>query len=125
MDRHRIQREHLRIANVPNLREAVRRLQALGFTAIGADPEGESSLYDPLAGGAGRRVLILGGEGAGLGRALRDSLDARIRIPMNATIASLNVATATAVILFEWARRDQCPGGGDPPEASSERGQGP
>ncbi len=102
--------EHLRTATVPNLREAVRRLQGQGLVAVGADPNGEASLYDPLPGEVdGRpppRVLIFGGEGAGLGRSMRESLDVRVRVPMATTIGSLNVSTAAAVILFEWLRRD-------------------
>lgn len=105
--------EHLRTAVVPNLREAVRRLQARGFIAVGADPGGERSLYEPFPGeGDDRespRVLILGGESGGLGRAMRDTLDLRLRIPMASTIGSLNVSTAAAVILFEWSRRSRSP----------------
>jgi 23S rRNA (guanosine2251-2'-O)-methyltransferase len=50
--------------------------------------------------------VVLGAEGRGLRPGVRDEIDHRVRIPMAGRVASLNVATAAAVILFELLRRD-------------------
>lgn len=109
--------EHLPIAIVPNLREAVTRLQKVGFRAIGADPRGATSLYEDLPAssfstpGEDQIVLVLGAEGSGLRPSLLAALDHTIQIPMASSIASLNVSTAAAVILFEYRRRRGLPRG--------------
>ncbi len=108
--------EHLQIAVVPNLREALARLQKLDFEAVGADPDGDASLYQmPSPREPHARVLVLGGEGAGLRPNIQAVLDRRLRIPMAEPIESLNVSAAAAVVLFEWRRqaltREKPPGG--------------
>jgi TrmH family RNA methyltransferase len=50
-------------------------------------------------------VVILGQEGAGLPQDIMDEVDLRVRIPMAATIDSLNVATSAAVVLYEAMRQ--------------------
>lgn len=100
--------EYLPVAVVPNLREALTRLKKIGFVVIGADPAGSASLYvnpEDSPGDPSKVVLVLGAEGAGMRPSLLATLDHRIRIPMANSIASLNVSTAAAVILFEWRRR--------------------
>src|SRR5690606_38487262 len=94
------------IARVPNLSRALAALKDEGFWIHGADPAAEQDLFelpdrlfDP------RLVLVVGGEGRGLRPGVRAALDVRYRIPMGGAVASLNVATATAVVLFEWRRR--------------------
>jgi 23S rRNA (guanosine2251-2'-O)-methyltransferase len=99
--------EWLPTARVPNLGRALKQLKQEGFWVFGADPEG----VEPLFGLAprvmrGRRVVVLGAEGRGLRPGILRSLDHRVRIPMQGKVASLNVATAAAVVLFEFARRD-------------------
>jgi 23S rRNA (guanosine2251-2'-O)-methyltransferase len=102
--------EHLRVAVVPNLREALTRLQKLGFEAIGADPLGENTLYEASPPGDFRgRILVLGGEGTGMRPSVRASLDRRIRIPMADGVESLNVSVAAAIVLFEWRRETAFP----------------
>jgi len=97
--------EWLPVARVPNLRRAIAFLKMEGFWALGADPEGTDSIDD--ASGRwreGRHVLVLGAEGRGIRPGILQELDHRVRIPMVGRIASLNVATAAAVLLFELGR---------------------
>ena len=66
---------------------------------------------------AGAACLVLGAEGRGLRPVVLDRVDHRVRVPMAGRIASLNVATAAAVVLFEWVRRaEQKSGSGATPE---------
>ena len=98
--------EWLPIARVPNLRRALNDLKKQNFWVFGADPEGADDVFglaDRIV--AGDRVLVLGAEGSGLRPGVRDVVDHRIRIPMVGRVASLNVASAAAVLLFELRRR--------------------
>ena len=54
---------------------------------------------------AGHRVVVLGAEGVGLRPGTQKPVDHRVRIPMRGRVASLNVASAASVILFELQRR--------------------
>ena len=70
---------------------------------MGADMEGDLSFFEadfqlPL-------VLILGGEGAGLSRLLRDKCDFLLRIPTGNALSSLNVAVAGGIIMYEAYRQ--------------------
>jgi 23S rRNA (guanosine2251-2'-O)-methyltransferase len=100
--------EWLAVARVPNLARALEELKELGFWVFGADPEGPQTLFELSERVVhGRRVVVLGAEGRGLRPGILKSLDHRVRIPMAGRVASLNVAAAAAVVLFELARRDR------------------
>lgn len=94
--------EHLPVAVVTNLTRTMKDLKEAGLWAAGADPSGEdlyaTDLMAPLA-------VVIGSEGRGLSRLVRESCDYLIRIPTRGRVASLNAATAAAVVLFELARR--------------------
>lgn len=94
---------------VTNLASALGTLRDAGVWITGTAHDGESDLYAvdftlPTA-------LVLGNEGSGLRRLTRERCDALVRIPMYGRVASLNVATAAAVGLFE-ARRQRGAGRG-------------
>jgi 23S rRNA (guanosine2251-2'-O)-methyltransferase len=100
--------EWLPVARVVNLARALRALQAQGFWIFGAAADGEHDLFgleDRVV--RGRRVLLLGAEGRGLRTGIDALVDHRVRIPMHGKLASLNVATAAGVLLFELTRRDR------------------
>jgi 23S rRNA (guanosine2251-2'-O)-methyltransferase len=95
--------EHVSVAAVPNLAQAVERLKAEGVWVIGADPASgrvfyEAPLRPPLA-------LVVGGEGRGLSRLVRERCDLLVRIPRYGATASLNVSVAAALVLFEVRRQ--------------------
>ena len=98
--------EVLEVARVTNLARALETLQAAGYWTLAADPEAPDELFAlPDRVLRGDLVLVLGGEGRGLRPGLGPRLDHRARIPMRGRVASLNVATAAAVFLFELVRR--------------------
>jgi 23S rRNA (guanosine2251-2'-O)-methyltransferase len=98
--------EHLPVARVPNLSRALEHLRREGFWTLGADPEAGDDLFDaPARVFEGDLAVVLGAEGRGLRPGVERLLDHRVRIPMAGRLASLNVATAAAVVLFEVLRR--------------------
>ena len=98
--------EWLAMARVPNLVRALNQLKSRGFWIFGAEADAPDSLFGlPDRVVRGDRVVVLGAEGRGLRPGVRAAVDHRIRIPLAGRVASLNVASAAAVVLFEFARR--------------------
>jgi 23S rRNA (guanosine2251-2'-O)-methyltransferase len=85
-----------------NLPRAVRLLKDAGFWVYGADMRGEALYKKNLR---GRAAIILGSEGEGISRLLRESCDAMIAIPSDGKINSLNVSVAAGVLLYEAIRQ--------------------
>ena len=98
--------EHVRLSVVPGLPAAVARARHLGVWVVGLDEGGDQSLFDldlrvltePL-------LLVVGAEGTGLSRLVRQRCDMVVRIPLRGSIPSLNVAAAGTLALFEVSRR--------------------
>ena len=94
--------EHLAIAKVTNLAATVDQLKKEGIWIFAAEAGG-SSYYDtdfkcPCA-------LVMGSEGEGVSRVVKDTCDGIVSIPMYGRVNSFNVSTAAAVILAEIARQ--------------------
>jgi 23S rRNA (guanosine2251-2'-O)-methyltransferase len=89
-------------AEAANLPRAAQLLKAAGFWIYGADMKGEALHKKDLR---GRTAIILGGEGEGVSRLLRESCDAMIAIPSGGKIDSLNVSVAAGVLLYEVVRQ--------------------
>ena len=89
-------------AETPNLPRAMELLKEAGFWIYGADMEGENAHSKDLR---GRTAIILGGEGTGITRLLRESCDAMISIPSLGRIDSLNVSVAAGVLFYEVRRQ--------------------
>ncbi|MDR3301398.1 MAG: 23S rRNA (guanosine(2251)-2'-O)-methyltransferase RlmB [Spirochaetaceae bacterium] len=87
---------------VPNLPRAVEDLKQAGFWIYGADMAGQSLYTRDMQ---GRCALILGSEGAGISRLLRENCDALVAIPSLGHIDSLNVSVAAGVMLYELVRQ--------------------
>ncbi len=95
--------EHLRIARVVNLVQALEKLKRRNLWIVGLDERGETD-YDRFD-LSGDCVLVLGREGAGLHELVRRTCDYLLRIPMAGGVSSLNVSAAGAVVLYEAARQ--------------------
>ena len=89
-------------AETPNLPRAVELLKEAGFWVFGADMEGEDVYGKDLR---GRVAIILGGEGTGVSRLLRENCDAMIAIPSFGRLDSLNVSVAAGVLFYEVMRQ--------------------
>jgi 23S rRNA (guanosine2251-2'-O)-methyltransferase len=104
--------EWLPVARVGNLINGINYLKSKGFWVVGADPDGDLSLFEvPDRILQGDLVAVLGAEGKGLRPGVQRLVDHSVRIPTTGRVASLNVATAGAVLLFDLQRR----GGSRPP----------
>lgn len=90
------------IAAVPNLVRAAELLKGAGFWVYGADMAGERVSDKDLK---GRAALIMGSEGSGLSRLLRETCDAMVSIPSSGKVDSLNVSVAAGVLLYEARRQ--------------------
>jgi 23S rRNA (guanosine2251-2'-O)-methyltransferase len=100
---------HVRIAEVVNIARAVEELKEAGVWTVGLAAEAPDS-YDaidltlPTA-------LVLGAEGTGVRRLVRERCDRLASIPMRGHVGSLNVSVAAGVVLFEAVRQRQAGGG--------------
>lgn len=90
------------VVEVPNLPRAVQDLQAAHFWVYGADMSGELIYKQDLR---GRLALILGGEGMGISRLLRERCDALVGIPGKGRLDSLNVSVAAGILCYEVLRQ--------------------
>jgi 23S rRNA (guanosine2251-2'-O)-methyltransferase len=94
----------LPIAQVTNLTRALKKCQDEGFTVVGLDADGETSIYE-LEAAVGPIVVVVGSEGRGLSRLVGETCDLRVSIPITSEVESLNASVAAAVTLAEIARR--------------------
>jgi 23S rRNA (guanosine2251-2'-O)-methyltransferase len=95
--------EHLPVARVVNLNRSLDALKQEGYRVIGLAEQGTVSLEE--ADLEGPLVLVTGSEGDGLSMLTRRSCDQLVRIPLRGATPSLNAAVATALLLYEVARR--------------------
>ncbi|NDC35209.1 MAG: 23S rRNA (guanosine(2251)-2'-O)-methyltransferase RlmB [Synechococcaceae bacterium WB9_2_112] len=95
--------EHLPVARVVNLNRALDTLKQEGYRVIGLAAEGNLTLEE--ADLDGPLVLVTGSEGDGLSMLTRRSCDQLVRIPLRGSTPSLNASVATALLLYEIARR--------------------
>lgn len=96
--------EHLPIALVSGLPTAIERLKKAGLWVVGLDASGDTPLHElPFA--SDPVVLVLGAEGTGLSRLVRQRCDTVASIPLHGQLGSLNVAAAAAIATYEIARR--------------------
>ena len=99
--------EHLPFAVVGGLPAALQELRRHGVWVVGLDGEGPTSLWELPAAASGPIALVLGAEGAGLSRLVRQRCDEIVSIPLTGSLGSLNVAAAAALACFEVARARQ------------------
>lgn len=95
--------EHVPVARETNLRRALDRMKEAGVWVYAAEG-GETTAYTELD-LSGPVAFVLGSEGRGLRRLVREGCDGAISIPMRGAVSSLNVSVAAAVLLFEARRQ--------------------
>ncbi len=95
--------EHIGVHKATNLAATVDELKARGVWVFGAEAGGNVSLYD--ADFQGACAIVIGSEGAGLSRIVREKCDFIVSIPMRGKVNSLNASNAAAVLLYEAVRR--------------------
>ena len=95
---------YMRVARVTNITRAIEDLKKAGLWIYGLDMEGATTIYDTdLTGAIG---IVVGNEGEGLSRLVRESCDGIIKIPMVGKTESLNASVSTAITIYEIARQN-------------------
>ena len=94
---------YLPVARVANIPALLKELKERGVWVFGAAAEGSVPLYE--ADLKGPAAIVIGNEGDGMGRLVRESCDVLVSIPMRGRISSLNASAAAAVLLYEAVRQ--------------------
>jgi 23S rRNA (guanosine2251-2'-O)-methyltransferase len=95
--------EHMLIARVANLTAALQDLKKKGLWVYGAEANGTSHLWKTDM--KGPICLVIGSEGQGISRLVRENCDFILNIPMAGQVNSLNASAAAAILLYEIVRQ--------------------
>ena len=95
--------EHMAVARVPNLTSAIKELQDAGVWVYGTAAEGSSPLWQTNL--KGPICVVIGSEGDGISRLIRENCDFLVSIPMEGKVSSLNASAAAAVLIYEVLRQ--------------------
>ncbi|MGI6160942.1 MAG: 23S rRNA (guanosine(2251)-2'-O)-methyltransferase RlmB [Christensenellales bacterium] len=95
--------EYIQVARVSNLSNAIEELKEAGLWTVAADAGGDSVFKADLS---GPLALVIGGEGEGVSRLLKQRCDMVVSIPMLGRISSLNASVAAGMLMYEKMRRD-------------------
>ena len=90
--------ENMKISSVTNLSNTIKYLKENGFWIVGTDMSGTS--YDEID-YSGKIAIVIGNEGKGMSKIVRESCDFIASIPMRGKINSLNASVATGIIVYE------------------------
>ena len=93
---------HMPVAKVTNLTRTIEELQQRGIYVVGADAEGQCC-YDVRL--TGPTAIVIGNEGTGIRRLVREQCDVLAGIPLQGHVDSLNASVAAAVLIFEAVRQ--------------------
>ena len=93
---------NVKIGLVNNLNQTIKKLKEHGYWIIGTDMDGEDyrTIEYPK-----KSVLIIGSEGFGMSRLVKESCDYIVKIPMNGKINSLNASVAAGIMIYELIRK--------------------
>lgn len=95
--------EHMKVSQVTNISNTIDGLKERGLWIYGADGEGDqvyykNSLLGPIA-------LVVGSEGKGISRLVKEKCDLLVKIPMLGKVSSLNASVATSILIYEVVRQ--------------------
>ncbi|MDH4233037.1 MAG: 23S rRNA (guanosine(2251)-2'-O)-methyltransferase RlmB [Nitrospirota bacterium] len=95
--------EYIPVAMVPNIKHAIREMKKAGILIAGAEASAEETLWAadlrrPLA-------VVIGSEGHGLRKTVKEECDMLVNLPMKGRVNSLNASVATGIIIFEIMRQ--------------------
>ena len=95
--------EHMNIARVNNINEAIRHLKENGVWICGTDIDTNTYYYNQdLTGPLG---VVIGSEGFGMGKLVKENCDFLVKIPMKGKITSLNASVSTGIVVYEAVRQ--------------------
>lgn len=95
--------EHMNIARVTNISDAIEELKQAGLWICGTDVETDKYYYNQnLTGPLG---IVIGNEGKGIGEKVKKNCDFLVKIPMKGKVKSLNAAVSTGIVLYEAVKQ--------------------
>ncbi len=95
--------EHMKIARVNNITETIRKLKENGLWIIGTDGEARTLCYNQDL--KGDIAIIIGSEGFGMSRLVKENTDMLVKIPMKGKITSLNASVSAGIIIYEAVKQ--------------------
>ena len=95
--------EYMKVAKVTNIASAIRELNEKGVWVFGTAAEGSVPMYQADLTGAA--AIVIGNEGDGISRLVRENCDVMVHIPMSGRISSLNASNAASILLYEAVRQ--------------------
>ncbi len=95
--------EYMKVARVTNINAAMEELKQKGVWIFGTAAEGSIPMYQ--ADLTGPTALVIGSEGDGMSRLVRQNCDVTVHIPMKGQISSLNASAAASILLYEAVRQ--------------------
>lgn len=95
--------EYISVARVTNIVQTIENLKKQNIWVVGTDSSGEKSYFERDL--TGPVALVIGSEGEGMGKLVRESCDFVVNIPMLGQISSLNAAVAGAIVTYEILRQ--------------------
>ncbi len=96
---------HMPVAQVANIANAIKALKDAGFWVAGASEQKSSVIWS--ANLQGKIALVFGNEEKGISRLVQRECDFFVSLPMKGEVASLNVAQASSVCMYEWLRQNE------------------
>ena len=97
--------EYMKVARVTNITATIEELKKKGVWIFGTAAEGSIPMYEADLKGA--TAIVIGSEGDGMSRLVRQSCDVTVNIPMKGKISSLNASAAASILLYEAVRQRQ------------------
>ena len=94
---------HLPVARVPNLVSAIKELKEAGLWIYGSAADGSSPLWTTDF--SGPAAIVIGSEGSGMSRLVREACDHIVSIPMAGKVGSLNASVSAALVIYEAMRQ--------------------
>ena len=95
--------EQIPLVQVGNVTQTIKQLKKQGFWVLGAHMEGDRTLYE--ADLTIPTVLVIGNEGKGISRVVKEACDFLVTIPMYGNLNSLNASVAAAILMYEAVRQ--------------------
>lgn len=95
---------YVKIIMVNNLAETIKKLQKDGFFVYSASMEGENFQNIDYA---SKKVLVIGNEGSGVSRLVKEKSDALVKLPMKSYVESLNASVAAGILIYNMGLSDE------------------
>lgn len=95
--------EYVKVAKVTNITQTIKVLKEQGLWIVGTDMDGDKQYFE--ADLAGPIAVVIGSEGEGMGKLIKENCDFVVRLPMRGKISSLNAGVAGAIVMYEITRQ--------------------